>query len=1752
MKADLNQQMVILLIEDNPGDARLIEEAFREIEAEKIRLEHATRLSEATELLAAGLTPDVVLLDLGLPGSQGMETFRRLYIQVPHLPIIVLTGLDDAGVAQQALRSEAQDYLVKGQFSPDQLHRAVRYAIERKHILEALAQSEAFNRSLLEASPIGILYLDKKGIITYENRALERMMGVPSGRSSPAQEAAILDLASVQEAGGVPLLEGLMRGEVIRSAEVEYTSLMGVTVNLKVDGAPIFDSQGQYQGAILMLQDITERKQTEQALRLAEFSIQQAKDAIYWINRDGQFVDANPAAGRALGYSLEELKGMSVMDIAPDVTPEAWTGIWEELESSGSFKRETRHKRRDGRSIPVEINASYIEFEGQEYALAFGRDISERIMADQELRSSEARYRELVERAGIGILVDDIEGNLLYANQALADMLRYNLDEIGHLAKADFIHPDDFERVQRERDRRVMGSAEHVRYEFRALRKDGTVVPMEADATTLMSDGEILGTRAYIWDISERKQSERALRASEARFRELADSIVDVFFAMDQDLRYTYWNHASEELTGVAAEDAAGKSLYDIFPDTPQTRNAERVYREVLATREPRSFVNEFTIDEELHFFEITAYPSEHGLSVFARDVTDRKQAEAALKESEIRHRQLYEKAPHAYFSIGTDGTVIMANQRAAEMLASPIEDLRGRQLLDLYSDSPQGKGRARRIFERFLQGEEIESEEMQMRRSDGESVWVSLTVTPIRDSRGEVIRSQSMAIDITEEKRAKEALAESEEKFRNLAEKSPNMIFINRDRRIIYANEVCELLTGYTVEELTDRDFNFMDLIAPESKAQIEEFYTRHLAGEEIAAYEYGVITKAGRRLEVMNSTRLITYEGEPAIMGIITDLTEKKQAERELRRSEERFRSIVESAVDGVILANAEGDVELWSPSAEAIFGYPESEIIGQPITQLMPDRYVAAHQAAMGRALATGDFRATGNVLELHGRRKDGSNFPIRLALTSWGLGGDRKFAAFVSDITERKRAENALRESEDRFRSIVESAAEAIIVADEDLEVILWTPAAEKTFGYTRNQILGRPFSTLIPQQYLLAADSSTGRNSPGRISGEGQETYEGQGMRRDGSRFPMEFSLTTWETGNQRYYGAIIRDVTERERAASELRELKEFNESIVQNMSEGIALEDQQGYFVFTNPAAEEMLGYSEGELRGKHWTSIVDPEYYETVQSANQRRGRGMTDQYELRLHRKDGSSLDVLVSGSPYMRAGRLAGSLAVFTDITERKRAQNALQHSEARLEEAQQMAKVANWEWTAEGDLHWSDAMFEILGLERDEFVPGHENYLRYVHPEDRDLADGVYKTTLSGKGDSNVQYRVLHRDGRVRVVREKTHAVRDPWGDVKRVVGTVQDVTDYVRVQEQALAEQRRTEAIITHMADGLIMLDPNGELSSINPAGERMLGVRSEEVIGEPIGAIEALRNLEEDFKARKQTTSKHAGGQNSGVLRREISLAPPLSHMLMAYLSPVLDDQGERLGEVVVLHDVTRQRELEQAKDNLVSTISHELRTPLFSIQGVLDMILQGKVPEAEKQDHFMKLAYEQSQRLRNLLDSLLDISRIESGRLELEMRAQDIGRVVHRVADTMEFEALKKKQDLEVVIPNELPQVLVDEDRLIQVVMNLISNAVKFTPKGGQIQIRAWQSEEQLIVEVIDNGVGIPAESIPELFQRFYQVDSSATREAGGSGLGLYITKQIVEAHGGRIWVESRLGKGSKFSFSLPLAGDAEGMRI
>jgi NtrC-family two-component system sensor histidine kinase KinB len=351
-----------------------------------------------------------------------------------------------------------------------------------------------------------------------------------------------------------------------------------------------------------------------------------------------------------------------------------------------------------------------------------------------------------------------------------------------------------------------------------------------------------------------------------------------------------------------------------------------------------------------------------------------------------------------------------------------------------------------------------------------------------------------------------------------------------------------------------------------------------------------------------------------------------------------------------------------------------------------------------------------------------------------------------------------------------------------------------------------------------------------------------------------------------------------------------------------------------------------------------------------------------------------------------------------------------------------------------------------------------------------------------------------------------------------------------------------LSEKKRTDAIIRYMADGLLMLDRHGVVVSCNPALVTMLGMRREDILGQPATAPEAdprLRAICEPATVKART----------GVLAHEVEIPqiglggeslPP--RRLRIFSTPVNDETGQPMGEVRVVHDVTKEREIEKMKDDFFSTISHDLRTPLFSIQGFVRLILSGEVPDEEIQREFLGIIDRQAEQLAQLVNNLLNISRLESGKLEMECVSVQLLDVLGQTASKLGGMARAKDITLETDLPAGLPPVTGDPGWLEQVVTNLVGNAIKFTPEGGRVRIGAQQSKNEVLVEVSDTGIGIPNDALDRIFDKFYQVSDGRSEEYEGTGLGLHIAKQIVELHDGRIWAESTIGQGSTFRFTLP----------
>ncbi|MGB8803140.1 MAG: ATP-binding protein [Candidatus Acidiferrales bacterium] len=350
-------------------------------------------------------------------------------------------------------------------------------------------------------------------------------------------------------------------------------------------------------------------------------------------------------------------------------------------------------------------------------------------------------------------------------------------------------------------------------------------------------------------------------------------------------------------------------------------------------------------------------------------------------------------------------------------------------------------------------------------------------------------------------------------------------------------------------------------------------------------------------------------------------------------------------------------------------------------------------------------------------------------------------------------------------------------------------------------------------------------------------------------------------------------------------------------------------------------------------------------------------------------------------------------------------------------------------------------------------------------------------------------------------------------------------------------------ERNRSSAILRSMVEGVAVIDAEERLVFYNRAFSEILSVDAAGAEGRPL--IEVVRNSELLSLIRRALRGDEG-------LQTDITMGITQTQSFSITAAPVkaLDvsasgrvPEGKPSGAVVVLHDVTELRRLERVRQDFVANVSHEFKTPLTAIQGFAETLLAGALDDPENNRRFLEIIRNHATRLARLTNDLLKLARIEAGKLELEFSSVGLLELIEACTETTLLKANRKEITLEITVPPQLPAVRGDAALLRDVLQNLLDNAIQYTPARGHISVAASATAREAVITVSDTGIGIPLADSERIFERFYRVDAARSREAGGTGLGLSIAKHIVEAHGGKLWVESTVGQGSKFSFSLPL---------
>jgi len=613
----------------------------------------------------------------------------------------------------------------------------------------------------------------------------------------------------------------------------------------------------------------------------------------------------------------------------------------------------------------------------------------------------------------------------------------------------------------------------------------------------------------------------------------------------------------------------------------------------------------------------------------------------------------------------------------------------------------------------------------------------------------------------------------------------------------------------------------------------------------------------------------------------------------------------------------------------------------------------------------------------------------------------------------------------------------------------------------------------------------------------------------------------------------------------------------------------GLVVCDDAGRIVRANSSFYEMLGLTPESLKEANIGSLLTRASFFIYKArvAPQLALTGSVQEVSLDLKLADGQTLAVLLSARQATAHGETVLTHIALFPARERRlfeqeqlKARRELRQYRDYLQMAEKLANVGHWSYAlATGDVQWSPEVYVIYGQDPRMKALPLNHVLDLYHPDDRDMARQAIDGALASGGSFTYRARIP-RGGDVGIVQVHGICERAPGGEVTGLFGICRDVTNFIRNQERLEQSEARYRLLADESNDIITIFDLSGRIEYISPAVEKILGYRPEDLVGRNVRDVIHPDDCEATFAAY----AAYVRGKNWGEgLRVRYRAMHKNGHVIWAeaHPSPMLDEAGTRVVAFQdVVRDISHQKATEdalahasieanaaaEAKAQFLANMSHELRTPLTSIIG-FSALLRDLLADNEDLRRHSQRIHSAGQGLLNLINDILDHSKLEAGQLELDLAPASVADVVTGVVDLLSLQAAGKGLTLAVEGGEGLaPQVLIDDGRLHQVLLNLVGNAVKFTEAGGVTIVLSQipsQDGDRLRVCVRDTGPGISEAGQARLFERFSQVDRSAHHMPGGTGLGLSICKQLVELMNGTIGVNSTPGKGSEFWFEIPL---------
>jgi len=1608
--------------------------------------------------------------------------------------------------------------------APDRFLTVFEDITELKQIEEALRVTQ----TTVDWAPDLVQWIDSNGKIVYANEANSRLLGYSREEllgmhiwdldPDYSPERFYKDWGSVL-ARGTRLKETTLRGKDGREHPVEVAS-----TNIDIGGE---------RHGVTFIRDIAERKETEEALTRMRFSLDHIGDYLVWLDRTGRIVEVNESTCRALEYTREELLGMTIFDIDPlsnaygstrEQGLEAYVGAWERYKTLGGGLYPTVHRAKSGRQIPIEANITFESFGGEEYQCSFCRDISERKALEQSLRATQIS----VDRSPDLIYWTDETGRIVYANEATRRLLGYSAKELESCYLWDFdpdLSPEAYQAAWKE----AAEIHEAIYQEAVLVANDESRHAVEITYSLIeLQDRRLAVTFAR--DVTDRKKTEEKLRRSQHALDRIRDypmwvgpggAIVEVSESTCRALEYP-------------REELIGMTIFDIDPNVYRDATDESG-REISSTWGKYKVGDSVLFETQHRTKSGRLVPVEVGVSFvefggveyqasFCRDISERKRLEESLRATQVS----VDRAPDLVYWVDEAGCFAYVNEAACELLGYSNKELESLRLWDIAPDlSPT-------LFrdswsEMTVDGEAAYTEATLLSR-DGQQHEVEITRTFVE------LEGRRLAVmfarDVTERKKTEERLRLTRYALDRI---SDYPIWVAPGGRIAEVSESTCRQLGYTREEILGMTIFDIDPAAPRSE--------QHIPGQELAkawedrregdsfVFETTHLTKSGVAIPVEVSISFVDFGGVEYQCSFCRDITERRRIQESIRLTHYS----VDNASDLIHWLDPTGKVVFANTAACEKNGYSLEEFQKLHIwaldSNVTADDWPGIWERLRGKEPHT---------IETMGRSRDGTTYPVEVSSQRIEFEGKEYAVSFSRDITERRQAEQTLRESEERYRRLFEVESDAhLLVDDEDYTVLEANKAAVALYGYSRDELLGM---SLLD----LSNEPEASRSATKHPSLEIPLRWH---RKKDGFVFPVEARSHQFEWKGRPVHVIAIRDITERKRTEESLLLIQHA----VEQANEMMYWLRPDGSFVFGNKSLCSLLGYTLEELQQLHVWDVVpggEPEPFSRRWQRIQQMGSLLEEDT---LVDRSGRGHAVEISSNIYEHEGKQYG-VSFVRDIEERKLAEQSLRDSEERYRQL--------FELESDALVLASDDSRQILEVNAAAVSLYGYSRAELLSMKDTDLSAGPQNVQATGDPTDGGVPPIYHRkkDGSVFPVEERVGHFEWKGGTVH--VAAIRDITQRVRSETELKESRQMLRQVLDTVPLRISWRDRDLRYMGCNiavaldarlPDTTAIVGLTDYDL---PWAAL-ADRSREEDLEVITSGAAKLAYSET-------VNESPDEMTVIRTSKVPLRDTSDQIIGVLSVHEDITdrvktletlrdredqlRQAQKMEAVGRLAGGIAHDFNNVLTTIIGYSDLLLSAEEYEPESLREDLTEIKTAAERAGNLTRQILAFSR----RQALQPQVLSLNTIVSQT-ERLLTRTLGADIELKTDLSSDLGLVEVDEYQFVQILLNLAVNARDAMPNGGTLAVKTENVDldedfcqtytdchpgKHILLSVSDTGIGMDADTLAHVFEPFY-----TTKAPGqGTGLGLSTVYGVVAQSGGTITIQSKPGRGSTFRIYLP----------